>query len=339
MTPPKCFNTIDLRTLVMHILNTYAQISQPDLDDNITDFHSGIDSGLPLAVYTRKQEKCQLFATNTWVPISDKTRVTTGTKHALACGNMTLAWHKWKRCPIINPTWPNWKARWTAAFAEMRDINCMTAGETTFGANQATKLIQAQQMASSLDNLANMTIQKNTTIKNLVITNATFTKAITNIQLSIAGMCATSIPTPPALTAPAPLTEACVRPSHWSNTKPAWDKVGYCWTHGYKVKVGHSSTTCSSGRTGHQPDAAQANIMGGSMHNVGYPTPATPSTWRGAPADLHSITNTSLVNSTVTCILNESGCANPVQSEHTTFIDTSASVTLLTETTPALPTA
>ncbi len=72
--------------------------------------------------------------------------------------------------------------------------------------------------------------------------------------------------------------EARVRPSHWSNTKPAWDKVGCCWTHGYKVKVGHSSTACSSCRTGHQPGATRENIMGSSMHNVGYPTPATPST-------------------------------------------------------------
>jgi hypothetical protein len=30
----------------------------------------------------------------------------------------------------------------------VRDINRMTAGKTTFGANQATKLEQAQQMAS-----------------------------------------------------------------------------------------------------------------------------------------------------------------------------------------------
>jgi hypothetical protein len=42
----------------MHILNTYTQIIQPDLDDNMTNLHSGINSGLPLAVYTRKQEKC-----------------------------------------------------------------------------------------------------------------------------------------------------------------------------------------------------------------------------------------------------------------------------------------
>jgi hypothetical protein len=179
----------------MHILTTYAQISQPDLDENMTDFHSSIDSGLPLAVYTRKQEKCQAFAADAGVPISDKTMITTGTKHALACGNMTLAWHEWKRCPPIDHTWPNWKTHWTAAMAKMHDINCMTAGDTAFGANKAAKLNQAQQMASLLNYLANATIQKNTTIENLVATNATLTKAITNIQLSIAQMCATGIPT------------------------------------------------------------------------------------------------------------------------------------------------
>jgi hypothetical protein len=96
----------------------------------------------------------------------------------------------------------------------------MTSGETTFGANQAAKLEQAQQMASSLDNRANATIQKNTTIKNLVAINTTLTKTITNIQLSIARMCATCGPTSPALTAPALLMKARVHPSHWSNTKP-----------------------------------------------------------------------------------------------------------------------
>jgi hypothetical protein len=62
----------------------------------------------------------------------------------------------------------------------------MTAGGIAFGANQAAKLKQAQQMASSLNNLANTTIQKNTIIENLVATNPMLTKAIANIQLSIA---------------------------------------------------------------------------------------------------------------------------------------------------------
>jgi hypothetical protein len=133
-------------------------------------------------------------------------------------------------------------------------------------------------MASSLNNLANATIQKKITIENLVATNATLTKIIANIQPSIAQMCAASIPSYPAPMAPAPMTEACVCPSHWSNTKPAWDKVRYCWTHGYKVKVGHTSVTCTSCMTSHQPGATQANIMGANTNNAGYPTTAASST-------------------------------------------------------------
>jgi hypothetical protein len=92
--PIKGLNGINLRTLVHHIATTYAQISQPDLDDNPEDFNMGIDPGLPLAVYTRKQESCQVFALNAAVPISKATMVTTGTKHALECSNMTMAWCK-----------------------------------------------------------------------------------------------------------------------------------------------------------------------------------------------------------------------------------------------------
>jgi hypothetical protein len=226
--PTKGLNAIDLRSLIMHILNTYIQISQLDLDDNMTDFHSSIDLGLPLALYTRKQEKCQVFAADAGVPISDETMITTGTKHALVCGNMTLAWRKWKRHPLPNHTWPNWNAHWTAVFAKMHDINWITAGDTSFGTNQATKLEQAQQLASSLDNYAYATIRKITIIANLVATNATLTKAIADIQLSIAHMCTARVLLSHATTSPATTTEACVHPSHWSSTKPVWDKVTYC---------------------------------------------------------------------------------------------------------------
>ncbi len=73
------------------------------------------------------------------------------------------------------------------------------------------------------------------------------------------------------------MMEACVRPSHWSNTKPAWDNVGYCWRHGYKVKVGHNSSTCllHKHKASHQPGATRVNIMGGNTNNASYPTTAT----------------------------------------------------------------
>jgi hypothetical protein len=103
-------NGINLHTLVQHIATTYMQISQPDLNNNLANFNMGIDPCLPLAIYTRKQERCQVFALDTAVPISEVTMVTTGTKHALVCSNMTMAWCK-SNChaPIADHTWSNWK--------------------------------------------------------------------------------------------------------------------------------------------------------------------------------------------------------------------------------------
>ena len=45
------------------------------------------------------------------------------------------------------------------------------------------------------------------------------------------------------------------------------DPVGYCSSHGYKVKLDHTSATCTSRKAGHQVNATRTNIMGESMAN------------------------------------------------------------------------
>jgi hypothetical protein len=274
--PTEGLNGVDLRMLVQHILTTYAQISQPDLDDNMNEFNIGINPGLPLAIYTRKLEKCQVFAADAGVPILDKLMVTTGSKHALSSGNMTLGWREWKRRPAIEHTWANWKIHWMAAFTEMCDISRMTTGETTFGANQAVEMEQAQQMATSLDNLANASIQKNATIDNLIATNAALSKAIQDIQRTLATIMTNQTPTSGVPAPPGQPKGDHTRPPHWATIKPPWDRTGYCWSYGFKVKVGHTSCTCTSCKTGHQPEATQTKTMGGSTFNAGWPTAGLP---------------------------------------------------------------
>jgi hypothetical protein len=155
-------------------------------------------------VYTRKQEKCQVFAHNAGFPISDATMVTTGTKHALATRNMTLARCKWKQRPITNHTWPNCKAHWPAAFAKMCNINCMMAGESTIGANATEEEEQGHLIAKSLDNLANAFIQKNLMINSLVAINAQLMQALVDMQIAMACV------SPPVHAPP------------YSGTNPAW---------------------------------------------------------------------------------------------------------------------
>ncbi len=85
-------NAVTLQQLITHIHTTYTQISQPDLNNNATNFNQGFDPKLPLAIYTCKQKKCQTFAQDAGIPISEEMMVMTGTKHALNCGKMTPAW-------------------------------------------------------------------------------------------------------------------------------------------------------------------------------------------------------------------------------------------------------
>ena len=194
----------------------------------------------------------------------------------------------------------------------------MTTGEATFGANQAAEMEQAQQMAGilinnlieeediarqrspldsniyaellrrsnasflldlELDNLANASIQKNTTINNLVMTNTALSKAIQYIQCTLVTMMTNQTPTPGTPAPPGQPTGERTRPPDWATVKPPWDKTGYCWCHGFKVKLGHTSSTCTSCKASHQPGATRTNTMGGSIINAGWPAaPPTLST-------------------------------------------------------------
>jgi hypothetical protein len=161
----------------------------------------------------------------------------------------------------------------------MQDINHMMVGESAFGANAMEEEEQARQIASSLDNLANTSIQKNLTINSLVAKNAQLTQALADIQFVMVHMIPPGRPPPYSGTelawGPNPLPPPAAgilsqHPSHWGIVKLNWDKVGYCWMHGFRVKVRHNNTTCLSRCTGHQPGATWANIMGGSWYNEGY---------------------------------------------------------------------
>jgi hypothetical protein len=265
--PTKGLNAITLRDLVTHIRTTYATILQPDVNNNMTKFHTGIDPHLPLVVYTRKQEKCQTFAHDAGIPLSKATMVSTGTKAAIACSRMELAWCEWKRQPIINQTWNSWKMHWTRAFTETCDINQMTAGDRAFAYQATTKAKQAAHMGTSLDNPANTVIQKNDTVEKLVAANKRLAKALANANAAIARLCLPNMPAAPATLSG---TDNHLRPSHWLTIKPNWANNGYCWTHGHKVKVGHSSTRCTHRKPGHITSATHSDTNGGSNANKGW---------------------------------------------------------------------
>ncbi|KAL7480915.1 hypothetical protein ACHAW6_006600 [Cyclotella cf. meneghiniana] len=201
----------------------------------------GIDPFLPLSVYTRKQENCQDFATDVRVPISEETMAPNMPSNAgtsLAHGKNELAAQKLTR--------PNWKTHWTRAFQENRDIQSLMG-------SQLNHQEISKKMVTCLDNLANAAIQKNDTIKILVNTNKQLTKTIHNLQEQN-----TKILLPLEKYASAAATKAVRKANTTTESTGVWDPNGYYWTHGFKVKKGHTSTTCKlKGRgTKREPHAA-----------------------------------------------------------------------------------
>ena len=53
--PIEGLNGIFIQQLIAHICSNYAHISQPKINANMSYFHQGIDTALPLAVYMQKQ--------------------------------------------------------------------------------------------------------------------------------------------------------------------------------------------------------------------------------------------------------------------------------------------
>ena len=117
--------------------------------------------------------------------------------------------------------------------------------------------------------------KKKSTIESLVATNAALSKAGQDIQQTLTRMTTTVPIATPVITLI--ITPNSSRPCsfHWNKIKPAWDKVGYCWAHSHKVKVGHNSSSCTSRKAGHQAGATRNNTMVGSTFNAGYPKPPT----------------------------------------------------------------
>ena len=48
------------------------------------------------------------------------------------------------------------------------------------------------------------------------------------------------------------------------------EKYGYYWTHGYKMKKGHNSTTWRYNKLDHNTESTRSNMMSGSTHNKGW---------------------------------------------------------------------
>ena len=180
--PDEGLNGVTICQLYDHVTARYAKILQLEIDKNKQVFEQGIDATKTLAIYIRKQEACLETSVDADDLFSDATMVLTGTRHAVATGNMQLAWRDWVRIP--NMTWTLWKIHWTRAFQEKRELQILADVPIDAGfANSATEQKMGNNMVTALDNLANAAVQKNDTIETLVSANKNLTDLLAQFRV------------------------------------------------------------------------------------------------------------------------------------------------------------
>ena len=206
--------------------------------------------------------------------------VSTGVKHAVATGGMDTTWQEWKIIeadPAQASYWTAWKDHWKSGFQTKRELVALTGISYNGMANQAAEQDQADDvmgdhMANALDSLANAAVLKTETCETLVATNKKLTQELSRlasiiqtltIQLRFnSGTNNTNIEE-----GGRGAGEGAIRGTGGPATNQPWDPHGYFWSHGFKVRIVHSSGTCNNRKTGHVETAARTKTMGGVKWN------------------------------------------------------------------------
>ena len=167
-----------------------------------------------------------------------------------------MACSEWNRTDTAQKTWVNFKVHFSRAFREHRDKSKQAQSigyghaNTQNSANAAMFAEMTQQHSHTLANIATATQLYRTTVVNMsqTITDLTLQLGQANAKLAEAQ---SSIAT---LTSK--LSQTWTLPKH--PPKPIdmkrMEKDGYCWSHGYKIKKGHNSTTCWYKKEGHNTE-------------------------------------------------------------------------------------
>ena len=119
MNPGKGLNGVTICQIFGHVMLRFVNVSQLEVDSNLIRFNKPMYPSITLAVYVRRQERCQEVASNAEMPISEATMVSTLVKHAAATGGLDVAWGTWKARALAGQPmgWADAVTHWTAAFA------------------------------------------------------------------------------------------------------------------------------------------------------------------------------------------------------------------------------
>ena len=267
------FLTVTARDLMTHLLQRYGKITASDLMANKRRMDEPLDPSVPIDVYFQRIDECVQFATDAETAYTPQQILQTA-YYGISLSNLyTDACKEWRRKPQAEKTWTNFKTFFASEYHELKEQEKTTAmGQGYHSANVVRQNADDDALiVESLQHLALAATTDKQTIAQLVESNAKLTENIGKLSEKLTQ----ALQTIATLSGSANTSSSAPKPKTTNQLKfdLQMDPVGYCWSHGYKVKLGHSSATCTRKKPGHQDTATRADIMGGSTTNKNWVHP------------------------------------------------------------------
>ena len=183
----------------------------------------------------------------------------------------------WRHKPATDRTWVNFKIFFAEVFKHARDGG-LTAQTSGYAANvrqlqedEVTMSEMQQETATALANLETATTSDRTAFITLMDTNANLARQITTLtaQLVTAQSKITTLTTQLAAKGGGG-GDGNKNSNSRTGTFPSLEPMGYFLSHGWRVRKGHSSSTCLRQKTGHDATETRENTKGVSDYNKGW---------------------------------------------------------------------
>ena len=245
-------------------------IDAVELPSQMKGFYADAE-GIPQ--YIIAMEEAQKKAQRAQLPISDAVLLAIANRAMIASNDFPDETREWEGRSAAQKTWADWKSAYKTAYEReqrrmrLREEVGQPFGGTVSGNSDGALTttsppggLTTQQMSNSLegflDNIAAAATNDSSTLEQLVKSMAQLTCTNAMQQQTIADL-------------RKELAALRVGTTHDGGPK-GLAKDGYCWKHGYKVGVGHTSRTCRDNIPEDKRDATRANTKGGSTANKGW---------------------------------------------------------------------
>jgi hypothetical protein len=250
------YANISARDMLDHLFEIYGNITAVDLEINFEHMRRAWDPQQPVESLFKKIQDCADYSEAGGVLIGHPQQINVGYAKIFATGHFMSACRRWNEKHSIEKTWTQFKSHFAAAHRQHKQMQGESAATAGYHSANAAVIHNEDQMAEatigSLSNVATATTTYQGVVAALTQANARIAKHLEDNSNELW-----------ELRALLKKERTEKRGQRSFNPSPS----NYCWAHGYKVGITHTSLTCKLPKPGHKQEATRADNMGGSQAN------------------------------------------------------------------------